>query len=93
MAETKAPRNRAKIVTEETIPKTGVLPPPSPKSPEVVAAETGEAVITVMVIKDYTLTDDHHRPFEYKAGVTDMPQSHVDHWFSKTMGVKPYKPK
>ncbi len=51
------------------------------------AEPVGEDKILVNVPKAFTLTDDLHRPFHYKAGPQRMPATHFAHSYTKAHGV------
>lgn len=48
--------------------------------------------VTVKIPRDFILTLDDHTQRRYSAGVDEMPLSHANHWYAKTMGVEIYKP-
>lgn len=61
-----------------------------PSFDPVKAAERDEAdkdTVTAIISKAFRLTDDGHRETHYDVGIVDMPRSHADHWYAKSMGV------
>ena len=64
----------------------------------IIAGATGasepvnEERVTVLIPKSFTLTLSDHKPIPYEAGIAEMPLSHLDHWYSKGMGVEAYQP-
>jgi len=51
-----------------------------------------EEKVTVIIPVDFRLTLDNGSEVHYKAGVDEMPVSHVNHWWSKAQGVQPHNP-
>lgn len=45
---------------------------------------------TVLIPADFTLTLDNGTIVKYSAGIDEMPVSHINHWFTKNMGVEIY---
>jgi len=58
-----------------------------------IAKDEGDDIVTAVVPKNFNLTDNQHRLFEYEAGVIDMPRSHAEHWFAVAQGVSIHKGK
>ncbi len=48
-----------------------------------------EEEVMVVIPHHFTLTLDNYHEIKYRPGNHPMPQSHLDHWYTKLMGVKP----
>ncbi len=75
-------------------PTTGVVLDNARQSSRAVieARARGEQVVTVMIPKDFTLHADNGVPYQYKAGIDEMPISHANHWWAKqSNGVEIYQ--
>lgn len=56
------------------------------------AANT-QALVTAVVPRGFTLTDEEHKEFRYEAGTQEMRLDHANHWYSRACGVSIYRPK
>jgi hypothetical protein len=79
-------RSPALAITEDDISPAG-------QGAAAVAAREDKMVL-VSIERDFTLTDDNHKPVHYKKGVDEMPLSHAKHWFAiNAGGVRLHVPK
>lgn len=56
------------------------------------AVQDEEETVTVIIPHDFRLVLQHGVHFDYKAGVDEMPKSHLAHWWTRAQGVKAYAP-
>ncbi len=56
------------------------------------APVTVKKTVTVFVPKAFRFTDDTHQVHEIRAGMQEMAETNVDHWWCKVNGVKRYVP-
>ena len=57
-----------------------------------VKQDAAAKTVTVFVPKAFRFTDDLHQVHEIRAGMQEMLESRVDHWWCKVNGVKRYIP-
>lgn len=81
-------QEEAPVLSRRQIAPSALIAGQSPEAEE--AQESGKSV-TVKIPRDFILTLDDHTQRKYSAGVDEMPVSHANHWYAKTMGVEIYK--
>lgn len=83
-----APQEEAPVLSRRQIAPSALI---AGQSPEDAAPEDDGKSVTVRIPRDFILTLDDHTQTKYSAGVDEMPLSHANHWYAKTMGVEIYK--